>query len=102
MPYICKCCGTHQPGQSDGWCGLPTCRAAATLAKQAAEVSEAGIRTAVNERCLVCGHYHGGQGACVTSIALVGCVRGPLAMGEHFTCATCKREREHLLSRFPK
>jgi hypothetical protein len=34
MPYICKCCGTHQPGQSDGWCGLPTCRAAAALAKQ--------------------------------------------------------------------
>jgi|SRR5882672_1936520 len=32
MPYICKCCGTHQPGQSDGWCGLPTCRAAAALA----------------------------------------------------------------------
>jgi hypothetical protein len=23
------------------------------------------------ERCLVCGHYHGGQGACVTSHAFV-------------------------------
>jgi len=40
MPYICKCCGTHQPGQSDGWCGLPTCRAAAALAKQVQVVDD--------------------------------------------------------------
>jgi hypothetical protein len=42
----------------------------------------AGLDVSIGEKCLVCGHYHGGQGSCITAHAMIQSAHCPTCVAE--------------------